>query len=54
MADETYELTRKLRYLDKTDDNWFTVKYTIEIDPNNPAMQPPPKNSQPSQQKIKS
>ncbi len=37
----------------KDDDYNFIVKYTVDIDPNNPTMQPPPKNSQPSQQKIK-
>jgi|LakMenE01Jun11ns_1017448.scaffolds.fasta_scaffold9764270_1 hypothetical protein len=53
MADETFELTRKLRYMVKDDDYNFIVKYTIDLDPNNPSMQQPPKNSQASQQKIK-
>lgn len=49
MADETYDLNRKIRYLAKDDDN-FTIKYTIEIDPNNPSsMTKIPGPSQPSQ-----
>lgn len=53
MSDETFELNRKLRYITKTEDGAFGVKYTIEIDPNNSAMQAAPKSSQPSSQRIK-
>lgn len=53
MSDETFELNRKLRYITKIEDGAFGVKYTIEIDPNNAAMQPAPKSSQPSSQRLK-
>jgi hypothetical protein len=39
MAEENYAFTRVLRYLNKTEESAFIVKYTIERDSTNQLVQ---------------